>query len=114
MKYRCPKEGCDGEIELPNAPTLDQISNTIKESLTGQLTAAEAERVIKEQLISQAAGKEDHRHKTADEFLDCPECRSWFDTTATKYQLAAKEPAASDKEPEPTAPAIGSIFKERG
>jgi len=67
--------------------------------------------------LNQAAGKEDHRHKTADEFADCPECRAWFENTATKYRLAAKEPAASDKEPEPAAPAtpaIGSIFKEGG
>lgn len=68
-------------------------------------------------LMNQATGKEDHRHKSADDFADCPECRTWFDKTATKYQLVAKEPAASDKEPEPAAPAvpaIGSIFKEGG
>ena len=65
-------------------------------------------------LLKQAAGKEDHRHKSADEFADCPECRTWFDTTATKYKLSAKEPAQGDREPEPAAPAIGSIFKIGG
>jgi len=60
-------------------------------------------------------GNLDHRHKTADEFLDCPECRLWVDKTALRYQVSEKAP--QDKEPEPvlaTKPALGSIFRKEG
>ena len=64
--------------------------------------------------IKQLATKietEDHRHKTADEFADCPECRQWFDKTAEKYTITLKEPE-TDTKTEPTRPQIGSIFQK--
>lgn len=89
----CPE--CNKDIKVPfevtEPPTLDEISNALKESLQGQLTPKEVERVIREQLEGLKPGKEDHRHKTADELLDCPECRSWFDQTSQRYQVAPKE-----------------------
>lgn len=58
----------------------------------------------------------DHRHKSADEFLDCPECRQWVDRTAQRYQVVAKEippQPGEEKEPEPPdRPATGSIFRQ--
>lgn len=91
-----------------------------------QLTRADIEEILKQ---VQTPGNLDHRHKTADEFLDCPECRLWVDKTAQRYQVTEKEPPPpepadqlgegeekpGDKEPEPaTKPAIGSIFKKEG
>ncbi|MBA7526228.1 hypothetical protein ES705_18389 [subsurface metagenome] len=102
-----------------------------------ELTAEDLAPLIKEAAGKEPAGKEDHRHKTADEFADCPECRSWFDSTATKYHLAEKklagpaepavlpgqyhlvekkpaepaEPAETPAPELPVRPAIGSIFK---
>ena len=92
-----------------------------------QLTRADIEEVLSK---AQSAGNLDHRHKTADEFLDCPECRLWVDKTAQRYQVIEKEPPPEekpgdqpgegeekpgDKEPEPAVkPAIGSIFKRGG
>jgi len=90
-----------------------------------QLTRADIEEILKN---FQTPGNLDHRHKTADEFLDCPECRLWVDKTAQRYQVTEKEPPPGekpgdqpgegeekpgDKKPEP-ATAIGSIFKEGG
>ena len=87
-----------------------------------QLTRADIEEILKQ---VQTPGNLDHRHKTADEFLDCPECRLWVDKTAQRYHVVEKEPPPpepadlpgegeekpGDKEPEPAAkPAIGSIF----
>lgn len=67
--------------------------------------------------IKQLATKieaEGHRHKSADEFADCPECRQWFDNTAEKYTIALKEPTKEPpKEPPPTRPQIGSIFQTK-
>lgn len=92
-----------------------------------QLTRADIEEILKN---TQTPGNLDHRHKNADEFLDCPECRLWFDKTAQRYQVIEKEPPPGekpgdqpgegeekpgDKEPEPAAkPALGSIFKTGG
>ncbi len=92
-----------------------------------QLTRADIEEILSK---AQSPGNLDHRHKNADEFLDCPECRLWFDKTAQRYQVTEKEPPPGgkpgdqpgegeekpgDKEPEPAAKkALGSIFKKGG
>ncbi len=81
-----------------------------------QLTKADLEAILSK---AQTPGNLDHRHKTADEFLDCPECRLWVDKTAQRYQVTKKEPEPAPeekkKEPEPAAQqAIGSIFKRGG
>jgi len=90
-KVECPH--CNQEFEFP----LDDLtSDDIKPLVT------------KYELAGQ-----DHRHQTADEFLDCPECRQWFNKTTEKYLISAKEPAeppAEDKQP--AGPPIGSIFKK--
>lgn len=81
-----------------------------------QLTRVDLEEILSK---AQTPGNLDHRHKTADAFLDCPECRLWVDKTAQRYQVIAKEPepvkkAEPEKEPEPAKPAVGSIFKVGG
>ncbi len=94
----CPE--CQKLIQVPfevkEPPTLDEISNALrenlkKENLKGQLSTAEVERVIREQLEPLKPPKEDHRHKTADELLDCPECRFWVDKTIQRYQVTEKK-----------------------
>ena len=89
----CPECGKDVQVplEVEEPPTLDQISSTLKESLKGHPLAADIEKIVQEQLSGLKPGKEDHRHKTADELLDCPECRAWFDKTSERYQVATKE-----------------------
>ena len=71
---------------------------------------------IKPLLTKYELERQDHRHKTADDFLDCPGCREWFNKTTQKYTITLKEPAAPPAEPpaetEPARPAIGSIFKK--
>lgn len=98
----CPE--CKKEIQVPfevaEPPTLDEISTALKESLKGQLTAAEIEKVVQDQLAGLKPGKEDHRHKTADELFDCPECRPWVDKTSQKYQVMLKEEKEKAAEPE--------------
>ena len=89
----CPE--CGKEVQVPleveEPPTLDQIGKALKEALKGQLSAADIEKVVQEQLAGLKPGKEDHRHKTADELLDCPECRAWVDKTSQRYQVVPKE-----------------------
>ena len=82
-----------------------------------QLTRADIEEILKQ---VQSPGNLDHRHKTADEFLDCPECRLWVDKTAQRYQVVQKEPpppgdqpGEKELEPAATKPAIGSIFSTK-
>ena len=115
-KVQCPH--CDEifKIDLPavsaeqrKSPDIEDILKNIQENLS--------------------PGNLDHRHKTADDFLDCPECRLWFDKTTHRYQVTEKEPPPpepgdqpgegeekpADQEPEPAAkPAVGSIFKKEG
>lgn len=107
----CPE--CQKPIQVPfevkEPPTLDEISNALKENLKkenlkGQLSTAEVERVIREQLEPLKPAKEDHRHKTADELLDCPECRSWVDKTIQRYQVTEKK-----EEPKKTTFPFGGI-----
>ncbi|MBA7523816.1 hypothetical protein ES705_15950 [subsurface metagenome] len=106
-KVQCPH--CDEIFKLDLPPVSAE-----------QLTRADIEDILNK---SQTPGNLDHRHKTADEFLDCPECRLWVDKTAQRYQVTEKEPPPGgeqghqkkpgDKEPEPAAKsAVGSIFKK--
>ena len=106
----CPK--CKEQVQIPfevkEPPGLEEITNAVNEALKGQ--PDQIQKVIREQLetLKPPEGDEAHKHKTADEFIDCPECRLWLDKTATRYKVVPKEPA---KEPEPVSPAFGSIFK---
>lgn len=98
----CPE--CGKEVQVPleveEPPTLDQINKALQEGLKGQLSAPEIEKIVQEQLAGLKPGKEDHRHKTADELLDCPECRAWVDKTNQKYQIIPKpETGAEPEEP---------------
>ncbi|GAI72629.1 unnamed protein product [marine sediment metagenome] len=113
-KVQCPH--CDEifKIDLPPVPA-------------GNITREALEEILNK---AQTPGNLDHRHKTADDFLDCPECRLWVDKTAQRYQVVEKEPPPppepgdhpgegeekpGDKEPEPAEkPAVGSIFKKEG
>ncbi|GAI60587.1 unnamed protein product, partial [marine sediment metagenome] len=105
----CPE--CQKPIQVPfevkEPPTLDDITNTLNEALKGHLTADQVQNVIREQLGGLKPPTADHRHKTGDEFFDCPECFSWVEKTAQRYQVTKKEP---EKEPEPTEQPVGSIF----
>ena len=119
-KVQCPECSSVFRIELPEAQPEDLKAVTKKDI---------------EEILTRKTPDTDHRHKTADEFLDCPECRLWFDKTAQHYQVAEKEPEPAppsepppeekpaeqpaegeeeteEKEPEPVAaePAIGSVF----
>ncbi|MBA7608634.1 hypothetical protein ES703_15813 [subsurface metagenome] len=102
------------EVDLPESATLDQIQNALNETLKDKqgISPDDLKGILQEQLSPLKPVGEDHRHKTADEFLDCPECRQWFDKTAEKYTISSKEPAATDKEPEPEPQMFRSIFKE--
>lgn len=95
----CPEcgKGIKVPFEVEEPPTLDQIDKALKEALKGQLSAPEIEKIVQEQLAGLKPGKEDHRHKTADELLDCPECRAWVDKSQ-KYQVVPKE-ETREKEP---------------
>ncbi|GAI61784.1 unnamed protein product [marine sediment metagenome] len=112
-KVQCPHCTEIFKVDLPEAPPADLTRISRKEL---------------EDIIAKAGtpASLDHRHKTADEFLDCPECRLWFDKTALRYQVTEKEPPPpgdqpgegeekpGDKEPEPAAkPAVGSIFSTK-
>ena len=82
----CPHCGKHSKIELeqPEQLSKEDILETLK-----QLQPAKP---------GADAG---HKHKTADDFLDCPECRLWFDHTATRYDIHAKAP-----EPAVQVPAV--------
>ena len=115
----CPE--CQKAIQVPfevnDPPSLEEITNALKE--VGSGPPGQIEEILKRYGFN-LTKTEDHRHKTADEFLDCPECRLWVDTTAKSYQVVKKEPPAPPPEPEPepepekepaaTRPPIGSIF----
>ena len=94
------------EVDIPDAPTLDQIHSTITEALKGKqgISSDEIKQILQEQLTPLKPRGEDHRHKTADELLDCPECRSWIDKTIQRYQVTEKK-----EEPVKTRQPIGSI-----
>ena len=115
----CPE--CQKAIQVPfdakDPPTLEEITNNLNEALKGHPDTDQIQRTIREQLEGLKPRAEDHRHKTADEFFDCPECHSWVEKTGERYQVSKKEPPGEPpKEPEPELPAFGSIFgsKEEG
>ena len=108
-KVQCPHCSEIFKLALP-AVSADQLTRSDIEDILGK---------------AQIPGNLDHQHKTADEFLDCPECRLWVDKTALRYQVTDKEPPGEkqdpvknkektdDKELEPTT-AVGSIFEPGG
>ena len=105
-KVQCPHCSEIFKVELP----MLQAS---------QVTRADIEGILKQ---VQSPGNLDHRHKTADEFLDCPECRLWWDKTAQRYQVTEKEPVSQEqkteeqpgeKEPAETKQPVGSIFSSK-
>ena len=105
-------EGCgkpvkmSREVDIPDAPTLDQIHSTLNEALKGKqgISSDEVKQLLQEQLSPLKPKEGDHRHKTADELFDCPECSDWIAKTSQKHKV-------SPIEEEPTEqPPIGSIF----
>jgi len=105
----CPecKKSIQIPFELQEPPTLDEISNSLKEAVKGQ--PEQFQKVLQEQLekLKPPEADEAHKHKTFDELFDCPGCSKWIKETATKYNIAPKEPAP--KEPAP----VGSIFSTK-
>lgn len=75
---------------IPDPPSLDQIKELMKEFKGQGITANQIDEAIKSSLSPKA---NEHRHKTADELLDCPECKGWFEKTAQRYEVRSKEPA---------------------
>ena len=110
-KVQCPHCNEIFKLDLPEAPPAD----------LSKISRKELEEILSK---AQSPGNLDHRHKTADEFLDCPECRLWVDKTAQRYQVIAKEPPPGEKpgdqpgegeeKPGGKEPALGSIFKKGG
>ena len=108
-KVQCPHCSEIFKLDIPEAQQGDLQPVTMKQL---------------EEILNKAPGDLDHRHKTADDFLDCPECRLWFDKTAQRYQVTEKEPEPKpepepepkpEPEPEPAAkkPAFGSVFSAK-
>ncbi|GAI67853.1 unnamed protein product [marine sediment metagenome] len=80
---------------IPDPPTLDQIQELLNKQPGQTLTAEQLDDAIKRNLSPKA---NEHRHKTADELLDCPECSSWFGKTATKYEVKPKVETLAPKQ----------------
>ncbi|MBA7515980.1 hypothetical protein ES705_08044 [subsurface metagenome] len=72
---------------IPDPPTLDQIQELLNKQQGSTLTAEQLDDAIKRSLSPKA---NEHRHKSADELFDCPECKEWFQKTATKYEVKPK------------------------
>ncbi|MBA7562317.1 hypothetical protein ES708_03969 [subsurface metagenome] len=102
----CPE--CQKPIQVPfevkEPPTLDDITNTLKEAIKGHATADQLQQVIEKQLEGLKPSKGYHEHKTFDELFECPGCKPFVET-AQRYQVIPKEPAPGPKE-QP----VGSIF----
>ncbi|MBA7578806.1 hypothetical protein ES708_20671 [subsurface metagenome] len=79
---------------IPDPPTLDQIQELLNKQQGQTLTAEQLDDAIKRSLSPKA---NEHRHKSADELLDCPECSSWFEKTATKYEVKPKAETPASK-----------------
>ena len=111
----CPE--CKKDIQVPfevdDPPTLAEITGSLQEALKGHPGSEEIQKIIREQLGGLKPQTEDHRHKTADEFFDCPECLAWVGKTGQRYQVSPKEPEKEPPAPEPTQPAVGSIFSDK-
>jgi len=111
---KCPH--CEEVFKLPGADTESS-------ELLAQHTKNIEDLIQKYQAQLPEPKTEDHRHKTADEFLDCPECALWVQQTAKRYQVTPVETKEAPEQPEekpqteeqPQAPAhTGSIFGKRG
>ena len=89
---------------IPDPPSLDQIKELMKEHQGSNLTADQLDEAIKRSL---APKETEHRHKTADELLDCPECSLWFGRTAQRYEVRSKEPAQPQFE-------VGALTPSKG
>jgi len=110
------------KVQCPHCTEIFKLD--LPAVLAGQLTRSDIEDILGK---AQIPGNLDHRHRTADEFLDCPECRLWVDKTGLRYHVAEKETPgknpgdSSDKDKETPGDkntehvaAIGSVFKPGG
>ena len=79
---------------IPDPPSLDQIKELLKEHHGSNLSADQLDEAIKRSLSPKA---NEHRHKSADELFDCPECKGWFEKTATKYEVKPKAETPAPK-----------------
>lgn len=73
---------------IPDPPSLDQIQELLNKQQGSTLNAEQLDDAIK-RILSPKAGE--HRHKSADELLDCPECKGWFEKTAKRYEVKPRE-----------------------
>ena len=105
-KVQCPH--CDEVFSLKLPPVkLDELSPEVFLKIRSELAAPGTDL--------------DHRHKTADEFFDCPGCRQWVEKTASRHQVTTIEPPPEEKKPADqveekgpapaSRPAFGSPFK---
>ena len=90
---------------IPDPPSLDQIKGLLKEFQGQNLTADQIDEAIKRTLSPKA---DEHRHKTADELLNCPECSLWFERTAKQFEVRSKE-----KPPAQPTFALGGIHSKK-
>ena len=86
---------------IPDPPTLDQIQELLNKQQGQTLSAEQLDDAIKRSLSPKAG---EHRHKSADELFDCPECKAWFEQTGTKYEVKPKAEI-----PAPIQHEIGSL-----
>ncbi|MBA7524816.1 hypothetical protein ES705_16960 [subsurface metagenome] len=73
---------------IPDPPSLDQIKGLMKEFQGSNLTADQIDEAINRAMSPKA---DEHRHKTADELFNCPECSLWVERTARQYEVRSKE-----------------------
>ncbi|MBA7664126.1 hypothetical protein ES703_72177 [subsurface metagenome] len=73
------------KVQCPGCQELFTIELDIPELPSDLLTRKDIEGAIKD--LQPKPKDDNHKHKTADEFLDCPECRLWVDKTAKKYKI---------------------------
>ena len=86
------------QVDLPDAPTLDQIHSTLNEALKGKqgISSDEVKQLLQEQLSPLKPKEGDHRHKTADELFDCPECSDWIAKTSQKHKVSPIEEGSKE------------------
>ncbi|GAI67741.1 unnamed protein product [marine sediment metagenome] len=90
----CPNCNTTFPSPIPDPPSLDQIQELLNKQPGQTLTAEQLDDAIKRSLSPKA---DEHRHKSADELLDCPECSNWFERTATKYEVKPKAETPAQK-----------------
>ena len=79
---------------IPDPPSLDQIQELLNKQQGQTLSAEQLDDAIKRSLSPKA---DEHRHKSADELLDCPECSNWFERTAKRYEVKPKPETPAPK-----------------